>query len=90
MVKAFNHIYAADLTTGTPAGTPAGARWYRRRRRGASATVTALLDAFGFDTSTPARSESWRIERDQPAYVQPFDANELREALGKAQRDING
>jgi hypothetical protein len=35
-------------------------------------------------------SESWRSERDQPAYVQPFDASALRDALGQAKRDING
>src|SRR3954451_11986747 len=52
VVKAFNHIYAADLTThGQPAGTP------NRRALviagddpGAKATVTKMLDAFGFDT----------------------------------------
>src|ERR671911_2819320 len=51
VVKAFNHIYAAHLTTdGRPAGT-------KDRRAfviagddpGAKATVTRLLDEFGFD-----------------------------------------
>src|SRR3989442_14880238 len=52
VVKAFNHIYAAALTTdGQPAGT-------KNRRalviagdeQGAKATITLLLDLFGFDT----------------------------------------
>src|SRR5215468_7888319 len=52
VVKAFNHIYAAELTKhGQPAGTP------NRRALAiagndpkAKATVTQMLDAFGFDT----------------------------------------
>ncbi len=93
VVKAFNHIYASDLTTvGTPSGTPG------RRALAifgddadARATVSALLDEFGFDAVDGGPvAESWRSERDQPAYVQPFDASTLRDALGKAKRDING
>ena len=52
VVKAFNHIYAADLTTH---GQPAGAK--NRRAlviagddKDAKARVTHLLDQFGFDT----------------------------------------
>src|SRR5258705_6617384 len=52
VVKAFNHIYAAQLTTD---GLPAGAK--NRRAlviagddRDAKATVKDLLDQFGFDT----------------------------------------
>ena len=53
--------------------------------------MSALLDEFGFDAvDGGAVSESWRSERDQPAYVQAFDASELRTALGQAKRDING
>src|SRR5215475_5679164 len=57
VVKGFNHIYAAQLTTdGRPAGT-------KNRRAlviagddaGAKATVTKLLDQFGFDTVDAAR-----------------------------------
>jgi predicted dinucleotide-binding enzyme len=58
VVKAFNHIYAAQLTTdGRPAGTP------NRRALviagddpAAKATVTQLLDEFGFDTVDAGRS----------------------------------
>ena len=65
VVKAFNHIYAAALTTD---GQPAGAK--NRRAlviagddKDAKARVTHLLDQFGFDTvdAGPLR-EGWRIQ----------------------------
>lgn len=93
VVKAFNHIMASDLTTkGTPSGTPGRrALAIYGDDADARATVAALLDEFGFDAVDGGPvSESWRSERDQPGYVQPFDAPTLREALGRAQRDING
>ncbi len=71
VVKAFNHIYAADLTTH---GQPAGAK--NRRAlviagddKDAKARVTHLLDQFGFDAvdAGPLR-EGWRIQRDTPGY----------------------
>ena len=84
VVKAFNHIYASDLTTvNAPAGT-AGRRALAIYGDDADArgTVAALLDEFGFDAVDGGPvAESWRSERDQPAYVQPFDAEALREAL---------
>ena len=89
VVKAFNHIAAAQLTTdGLPAGMPG-----RRALvavgddRDAVATVGALLDSFGFDVValTPL-SEGWRIQRDTPGYVARFSAEGLREALGQAKR----
>jgi hypothetical protein len=93
VVKAFNHIYASDLTAvNAPAGT-AGRRALAIYGDDADArgTVAALLDEFGFDTVDGGPvAESWRSERDQPAYVQPFDADALREALSRAKRDING
>ncbi len=89
VVKAFNHIYAAALTTdGQPAGT-------KNRRalaiagddRGAKATVTRLLDQFGFDTvdAGPLR-EGWRIQRDTPGYGPRRTAEELRRDLAAAKR----
>ena len=72
VVKAFNHIYAAELTThGQPRGTP------NRRAlviagddHEAKATVTHLLDQFGFDTvDAGPLKEGWRIQRDTPATV---------------------
>ena len=89
VVKAFNHIYAAELTThGQPAGTP--------NRRALviagdvpdpKATVTRLLDAFGFDTvdAGPLR-EGWRIQRDTPGYGPRRNAEELTRDLAAAKR----
>lgn len=89
VVKAFNHIYAAQLTTdGKPPGTP------NRRAlaiagddAGAKVTVTKLLDAFGFDTvDAGALAEGWRIQRDTPGYGPRQNADELRAALAAAKR----
>ncbi|TXK17091.1 NADPH-dependent F420 reductase [Homoserinibacter sp. GY 40078] len=89
VAKAFNHIMAADITTtGSPAGTPG-------RRALATASdfpeavqlVTELYDRIGFDTvSAGPLAESWRVERDRPAYVVRQDADELRENLAKGFR----
>jgi 8-hydroxy-5-deazaflavin:NADPH oxidoreductase len=89
VVKAFNHIYAAALTKdGQPAGT--------KNRRAlvvagdepdAKATVTRLLDQFGFDVVDvgPLR-EGWRIQRDTPGYGPRRNADELRRDLAAAKR----
>ena len=89
VVKAFNHIYASQLTTdGLPAGT--------KNRRAlviagndneAKATVTRLLDQFGFDTvDAGPLSEGWRIQRDTPGYGPRRTADELRTDLAAAKR----
>jgi len=89
VVKAFNHIPAAQITTaGRPAGDP--------DRRGlvvasdhlpAVAVVAHLLDAFGFDpVPLQPLSESWRIQRDTPGYVKPLSAPQLVHALAVARR----
>jgi predicted dinucleotide-binding enzyme len=89
VVKAFNHIYAAELTThGQPAGS--------KNRRAlviagddatAKATVTHLLDQFGFDTvDAGPLAESWRIQRDTPGYGPRRNAEELRRDLAAAKR----
>ena len=91
IVKAFNHIYAAALTTdGQPAGTP-------NRRALATASndadarrvVAQLIDRFGFDVVEigPLR-ESWRIQRDTPGYGPRRSADELRRDLAAAQRPV--
>ncbi len=89
VVKAFNHIYAAELTThGQPAGS-------RNRRAlviagddgSAKKTVTHLLDQFGFDTvDAGLLSEGWRIQRDTPGYGPRRTAEELRQDLAAAKR----
>jgi predicted dinucleotide-binding enzyme len=89
VVKAFNHIYAADLTKdGLPRGT-------KNRRAlviagddpAAKATVTHLLDQFGFDTvDAGPLKEGWRIQRDTPGYGPRRNADELRRDLAAAKR----
>ena len=89
VVKGFNHIYAAALTTdGQPAGT--------NNRRAlviagddpeAKATVSHLLDQFGFDTvDAGPLKEGWRIQRDTPGYGPRRTAPELRRDLAAAKR----
>ena len=89
VVKAFNHIYAAQLTTD---GQPAGAK--NRRALviagddpAAKAVVTNLLDEFGFDTvDAGPLKEGWRIQRDTPGYGPRRTAAELRQDLAAAKR----
>ncbi|MDJ1114203.1 NADPH-dependent F420 reductase [Microbacterium dauci] len=89
VVKGFNHIMASQiLTDGSPAGTDG-----RRALATASdaddavAFITALYDEFGYDTvNIGALADSWRVERDQPAYVVAQTADELRANLARAER----
>ena len=91
VAKAFNHIMARQIATdGTPAGTP-------NRRALATASdfpeaselVTRIYDEFGFDTvNIGPLSESWRVERDRPAYVVRQNAAELTANLARAPRTI--
>lgn len=89
VVKVFNHIYAAELTThGSARGTP--------NRRAlviagddaqAKARVTALLDQFGFDAvDAGSAKDSWRIQPGTPAYGPRRNAEELRADLAAAKR----
>ncbi|KRE91362.1 NADPH-dependent F420 reductase [Arthrobacter sp. Soil764] len=91
VAKGFNHIMAKDITTdGTPAGTE------NRRALATSSNypeaadlVTRLYDEFGFDTvDVGPLSESWRVERDRPAYVKRQNALELKDNLAKAPRTV--
>lgn len=53
----------------------------------AAALVRSVYDEFGFDTvEVWPLSESWRIERDQPAYIVRLTAPELEAALERAER----
>ena len=89
VVKAFNQILAQQIVSdGTPAGT-------RDRRAlavagddaAAKATVTALLDEFGFDVvDAGPLAEGWRYQRDTAAYVSRQNADELRANLAAAKR----
>ncbi len=89
IAKAFNHIMARDITTD---GAPAGSE---NRRALATAGddadavdfVTRFYDELGFDTvNVGPLSESWRVERDRPAYVVRQNAEELRRNLADANR----
>jgi 8-hydroxy-5-deazaflavin:NADPH oxidoreductase len=89
VVKAFNHIYARQITTdGTPPGT--------RNRRAlaiagddpvAKVRVAELIDEFGFDVvDAGPLAESWRIQPGTPGYVQQLSAEQLTAALAAASR----
>jgi predicted dinucleotide-binding enzyme len=89
VVKAFNHIYAPELTAhGQPPGS--------KNRRAlviagddahAKAAVTHLLDQFGFDTvDAGPLKEGWRIQRDTPGYGPRRTAEQLRSDLAAAKR----
>jgi 8-hydroxy-5-deazaflavin:NADPH oxidoreductase len=89
IVKAFNHIYAAELTThGQPAGSPnRRALAIAGNDSAAKREVAALIDQFGFDTvDMGLLSESWRIQRDTPGYGPRRTAEELRKDLAAAKR----
>ena len=89
VVKAFNHIYAAQLTTD---GRPRGAQDRRALviagdDTAAKAVVTELLDTFGFDTvDAGPLKEGWRIQRDTPGYGPSFNAEQHKKALAQAKR----
>jgi len=89
VVKAFNHIYAAELTThGQPASS------VNRRAlviagddAQAKATVAKLLDQFGFDSvDAGPLNEGWRIQRGTPGYGPRRTAEELKRDLAAAKR----
>ena len=89
VVKAFNHIYAAALTV---EGQPAGSK--NRRAlviagddQAAKATVSRLIDQFGFDVvDAGPLKEGWRIQRDTPGYGPRRNAADLRRDLAAAKR----
>jgi predicted dinucleotide-binding enzyme len=89
VVKAFNHIYAADITAQrSPAGTP-----HRRALAvagddaEAKRTVTGYIDGLGFDVvDLGPLAEGWRVQRDTPGYGTELDAEGLRAAAAAAKR----
>jgi predicted dinucleotide-binding enzyme len=89
VAKGFNHILAADITTD---GKPAGADDRRALATSsdfeeAAELVQNLYDELGFDTvNVGPLADSWRVERDQPAYVVRQNRQELVENLAKAKR----
>ncbi|MGV3714117.1 NADPH-dependent F420 reductase [Pseudolysinimonas sp.] len=91
VAKAFNHIMAADIpTTGSPAGS-ADRRALATASDSAEAAafVEELYDELGFDTvNVGPLADSWRVERDRPAYVVRQNREELVANLAKGTRTI--
>ena len=93
VVKAFNHIYASQITTDGRSAGAADRRALAIAGDDAEAknAVTRLLDEFGFDTvDIGPLSESWRIQRDTPGYGPRRSAAQLREDLAAAKRPGRG
>jgi predicted dinucleotide-binding enzyme len=91
VVKAFNHIYAAALTTdGQPAGTPnRRALAIAGDNADAKRVVADLIDRFGFDVvDIGPLSESWRIQRDTPGYGPRRTAEQLGRDVAEARRPV--
>jgi len=89
VVKAFNHIQAPHLLEhAQPAGTEGRrALAVAGDDADAKATVSDLLDTFGFDVvDAGPLADSWRIEPGTPGYGPRLDADGLREALAAARR----
>ena len=89
VVKAFNHIAAADITGhAQEAGTDdRRALAIAGDDEAAKATVAGLIDQIGFDVvDLGPLAESWRIETDTPGYGPRLTADGLREALAAATR----
>lgn len=93
VVKAFNNIYAHEIPTdGTPAGTD--------NRRAlpiagddahAKNTVAEFLNTIGYDSvDIGSLADSWKVERDTPAYGKRTNAQELRDATTHVERVQQG
>ena len=75
VVKAFNNIFYKNLAElARPQGSPErSALPIAGDDTRAKATVTAFLDAVGYDVvDVGALAEGWRYQRDTPAYVTPY------------------
>ena len=89
VVKAFNNIPARDIPKdGLPAGN-ANRRALPIAGNDAAAKqdAAAFLSSIGFDSvDLGPLSESWRVERDTPAYVRRTTADELRALTADVER----
>ena len=89
VVKAFNHITAADLTGhSVPAGSPdRRALVVAADDDDARQAVAELIDELGFDTvEIDGLAQTWRIQPDTPGYGPRRTADELRADLAAATR----
>jgi predicted dinucleotide-binding enzyme len=87
VVKAFNHLYAADIGAhGQPAGSPGRrALVIAGDDADAKAEVSALIDEFGFDTvDAGPLAEGRRFQPGMPVYGPRLDAAEMRAGLANA------
>ena len=89
VVKLFNAIQSGHLATqGVPAGTAdRRALPIAGDDAAAKATVTALTDEIGYDVvDVGPLADSWRFDRDQPAYGPKADVAGLTDLLAQAKR----
>ena len=89
VVKAFNNIKWDELgADGQPAGTEdRRALAIAGDTDAAKQVVTELIDEFGFDVvDAGPLAESWRYQRDMPAYGPRLNSKELTVALAEARR----
>jgi hypothetical protein len=90
VVKAFNNIYAEHLDKlGRPPDTPGRiALPVAGDDATAKKVVLRLIDELGFDGVDAGRlDESWRQQPDTPVYATDLDADGVRHALAKANRE---
>jgi predicted dinucleotide-binding enzyme len=89
VAKGFNHIQALQILSDAK---PSGSEGRRALATSsdfddAADLVTKLYDEIGFDTvNIGPLKDSWRVERDRPAYVVAQNKQELVENLAKANR----
>jgi predicted dinucleotide-binding enzyme len=79
VVKGFNNIYSEFIgSLARPAGDPErSVLLIAGDDEGAKQTVSGLVDEIGFDAyDAGPLAESWRFERDQPAYGAPYQSDE--------------
>jgi len=89
VIKAFNDIYADHLgKLGKPKGTAGRiALPIAGNEANAKAVVMRLVDELGFDpVDAGTLEESWRQQPGTPVYAQDFDADGVREALSRADK----
>ena len=90
VVKAFNNIYAKHLLElGRPAGVAGRiALPVAGDNKTAKAIVLRLVDELGFDgVDAGGLDESWRQQPGTPVYATDFDADGVRRALSKANKE---
>ncbi|MDY6930257.1 MAG: NAD(P)-binding domain-containing protein [Pseudomonadota bacterium] len=91
VVKAFNAILAVDLEIEliNTSGSDKRSLPIAGDDKQAKQIVARLHQQFGFDVVDAGNlADSWRFERAKPAYCIPLDEAGLKEALNKAERDV--